>query len=636
MCGIAGKLWYRDTVAYDTASRLMSRMSGSMAYRGPDAQGSWVEQEGRIGFAHRRLAIIDLDLRSTQPMQNEDGAVQVTFNGEIYNYQELRESLARTQRHTIRTSSDTEVLIHLYEEHGLDDAPAYLRKLRGMFAFGLWDANTRKLLLARDPIGEKPLYYAETGDGLVFASTIGALLATGEIAREVDAGALEAYLSLGYIPAPLTAFVDIRKLQGGHYLVADATGIRHLAPYWELDFSRKLNLPQSEIERQIVERLDESTRMRMMSDVPLGAFLSGGVDSSAIVALMARHSSRPVKTFSVGFAGSPLDESDHAREVARAFGCDHTQLTAEVRPGELPAIVRHYEEPFADAAAIPTYFMSQVARQHVTVVLNGDGGDENFAGYTLRHRSFALAERLSLPASVGHALVALVDSLPALASEASLPYRFRKTARVFGERGWRRNLALSEIFPTRDLGRWLTHGNHSITGLQPLDHTWQTAQKFSGLDRELYFSFMLHLPDQLLVKVDRASMAWSLEARPPLLDPDFVQFCASIPAACKLYRGQPKHIFKRALRGIVPNSVLDRPKQGLTPPLGTWLRGELRPLLEQTLLGEDSFTARLLHRDIVRRLVNEHVSGKRDHQRRLYALLNLELWERQFIRGQSF
>lgn len=635
MCGIAGKLWYRPPQQRDEAHRLLERMAGCMAHRGPDAQGVWLDDAVRVGFAHRRLAIIDLDPRSTQPMANEDGRVRLTFNGEIYNYQALRKALAQSGRHALRTSSDTEVLIHLYEEHGVDQLEAYLRQLRGMFAFGLWDARRETLVLARDPIGEKPMYYAETGDGLVFGSTIGALLESAAVERRVEPAALEAYLALGYIPAPLTAFAGVRKLPAGHYLVADATGIRRLAPFWQIDFAHKIVAPVAEIERQIVERLDEATRMRMMSDVPLGAFLSGGVDSSAVVAMMARHSSRPVKTFSVSFAGTRLDESEHARLVAQTFGCDHTELNAEVHPEHLPQIVRFFEEPFADAAAVPTYFMSQAAREHVTVVLNGDGGDENFAGYTLRHRSFSLAERVGLPAPLGHALVAVAGAMPALASESSLPYRARKSLSVFGEQGWRRNLALSAIFPPPDLSRWLTRDS-SRGAYQPLQHAWQTAHRFSGLDRELYFSFALHLPEQLLVKVDRASMAWGLEARPPLLDPDYVQFCASIPAEHKLTRETSKAIFKRALRGVVPDTILDRPKQGFVPPLGTWLRRELQPLLASSMLGADSFVAQLIRPDIVRRLVDEHTSGRRDHQRKLYALLNLELWERQFIRGQAF
>jgi asparagine synthase (glutamine-hydrolysing) len=635
MCGIAGKLWYGAPERHEPARALLERMADRMAHRGPDAQGVWVDEEGQVGFAHRRLAIIDLDPRSTQPMPNEDGTVQLTFNGEIYNYQALRAELVRTGRHILRTTSDTEALIHLYEEHGLTDLEGYLRQLRGMFAFGLWDKRTSTLVLARDPIGEKPLYYAETQSGLVFGSTLGTLLESGSVERRADPAAIEAFLALGYIPAPFTAYTNVRKLPAGHYLVADAGGIRRIAPFWQLDFTRKLDMPAAEIERQIIERLDQATHMRMMSDVPLGAFLSGGVDSSAVVAMMARHSTRPVKTFSVGFAGSPLDESEHARLVAQTFGCDHTQLTAEVRPDELPQIVRFYEEPFADAAAIPTYFMSQAARQYVTVVLNGDGGDENFAGYTLRHRSFAMAERLAMPSPFGHALVAVAGALPALASESSLPYRARKSLSVFGEQGWRRNLALSAIFPPPDLSRWLV-GDGSGAAYGPLRNAWQTAHRFNGLDRELYFSFALHLPEQLLVKVDRASMAWALEARPPLLDPDFVQFCASIPVEYKLTRETTKAIFKRALRGIVPDTVLDRPKQGFVPPLDAWLRHELRPLLEASLLSADSFVGGLLQPTIVRRLVEEHTSGRRDHQRKLYALLNLELWERQFIRGQSF
>ncbi|MCI0562952.1 MAG: asparagine synthase (glutamine-hydrolyzing), partial [Nitrososphaera sp.] len=521
-----------------------------------------------IALSHRRLSIIDLDPRSGQPMQNEDGTLQVTFNGEIYNYQSLREFLKTTGRHTLRTASDTEVLLHLYEEYGPEGLDTYLNKLRGMFAFGLWDGHRQKLLLARDPIGKKPLFYAETEDGFVFASTIRALLQDVNVSRQMNLAAIQLYLRLGYIPAPFTAFEGIHKLQAGHYLWVDATGIRQIQQYWAPDFEPKLPLAEPDLQSLIIEKLEEATCLRMISDVPLGVFLSGGIDSSAVVAMMSRLSSRPVKTFSVGFIGSPQDESVQARLVAQRFGCEHTELTVEIQPESLPELIHHYEEPFADAAAIPTYFMSKVARQHVTVVLNGDGGDEDFAGYTLKHLSYSWAESLWLPSFARKGVLALSNLLPAMESESSLPYRMSKSLRILGESNWRRNIALMEVFSPSDLMRWTGREGGSPdqeSAFQSLQVLWQSARRFRGLDRELYFSLALHLPEQLLVKVDRASMAWSLEARSPLLDREFVEFCAKIPTGYKLKGRQSKYIFRQALRGIVPEEILVRGKQGFIP-----------------------------------------------------------------------
>jgi asparagine synthase (glutamine-hydrolysing) len=609
-------------------------MAGQMACRGPDGQGVWGDAQSGIALSHRRLSIIDLDPRSSQPMQNEDGRVWVVLNGEIYNYQELRKELEKGARHSWRTTSDTEVLLHLYEEYGPEEARTYLNRLRGMFALSIWDANRKTLLLARDPVGKKPLFYAETSDGLVFGSTIKALLQDERVSRRVNQVAIQLYLRLGYIPAPLTAFDGIHKLPAGHFLLADSGGIQKIAPYWASSFEPKWQLPEEELKRLLLEKLEESVRLRMISDVPLGAFLSGGVDSSAVVAMMSRLSSQPVKTFSVSFEGQAGDESVYARQVAELFGCDHTELQVKIRPESLPEIVGHFEEPFADAAAIPTFFMSQVARRHVTVVLNGDGGDEDFAGYTLKHQSYSWAEALRLPGVARAGILSLAKALPVWESESSLPYRARKSIRILGTSDWQRNLALMEVFAPGELAAGNGNSHKADAGFELLQTHWRAAREFRGLDRELYFSFALHLPEQLLVKVDRASMAWGLEARSPLLDREFVEFCARIPAGYKLRGRETKYIFKQALKDILPADILSRRKQGFIPPLGGWLRRELRSLVEESLLVEDSFVSRLLSPAVVHRIVREHLDGQKDHQRRLYTLLNLELWERLFIRGR--
>ncbi len=610
----------------------MERMASTMWHRGPDAQGVWVDRAGRVAMCHRRLSIIDLDPRANQPMQNEDGSIRVTFNGEIYNYQLLRRPLESSGRHQFETASDTEVLLHLYEEVGRRDVGVYLNSLRGMFAFGLWDVEREHLLLARDPLGKKPLYYAETVDGLVFASTIRALLQDASLPRGINRDAIDLYLTLGYIPAPWTAFDRIRKLQAGHYLLADRTGIRKIERYWAPDFEPKLGMPVKDVRLALMEEVKEATRLRMISDVPLGVFLSGGLDSSTIVALASRFSPQSVKTFSVAFDGSPEDESQYARVVAEYFGCDHTELRVELKPESLPDLVREYEEPFADPAAIPTYFMAKVARRHVTVVLNGDGGDEDFAGYSLRHLAYGWAEWARLPSYLRRCVLAVSRALPASASEAGIPHRGRKSLRILGEMDWRRNVALMEIFPRADLLPWLQERGRRRAApvFELIEALWPSAQMFDGLDRELYFSFALHLPEQLLVKVDRACMAWSLEARSPLLDREVVEFCARIPASYKLRGLRTKHIFREALRGLLPAEVLDRGKQGFIPPMDEWLRHALRPLLEDCLLAPRAFVTQILRPDFVRGLVRQHLDARRDHQRRLYTLLNLEVWAREF------
>jgi asparagine synthase (glutamine-hydrolysing) len=570
-------------------------------------------------------------------MQNEDSTVWITLNGEIYNFQSLRKQLIALGRHTFRTTSDTEVLLHLYEACGSEEIVTYLNRLRGMFAFGLWDSKQRKLLLARDPVGKKPLFYAKTSDGLIFASTIQSLFQERSIPRQMNWSAIQLYLRLGYIPAPLTGFQGIFKLQAGHYLIANARGLLKTEPYWTPNFEPKLKVSGRDLQHMIIEKLAEATRLRMISDVPLGAFLSGGIDSSAVVAMMSRQSSLPVRTFSVSFSGSPLDESAHARFVAQRFGCDHTELTVKMQPKCLLELVRHFEEPFAEFSAIPTYYMSQVARQYVKVVLNGDGGDENFAGYILRHRAYRTAESLPLPAFVQKALLILANMLPMWA-ESSSPHRLRKSLRILGEKGWRRNLALMEVFSPHDLFRLSGKVNkkpYRDAIFQPLHAIWQEACKIRGLDRELYFSFALHLPEQLLVKVDRASMAFGLETRSPLLDREFIEFCAKIPAQDKLNGNRGKYVFKQALQGILPEEILTRPKQGFIPPLGEWLKCELRELVEDCLLSQESFVGNHLRRKAVNQLVRQHLEGDRDHQRRLYTLLFLEMWERHFIRGRS-
>lgn len=623
MCGIAGKISFG---AAEVSAADIRTMADQMVCRGPDGSGVWTAADRRAGLSHRRLSIIDLDARASQPMTGDAARTVVTFNGEIYNFRDLREELGEMPW---KTTSDTEVLLKLYGGYGLDRAERYLLRLSGMFAFALWDDDRKALLLARDPVGKKPLYYSATSDGFVFASTIKALLADASVSREPNDDAIDLYLSLGYIPAPLTAFRTISKLRAGHFLIVDRNGIGQQVPYWTPDFSKKTDADEAELSREILTQLQRATERRMISDVPLGAFLSGGIDSAAVVACMSRVSTSPVKTFSVRFAGSPGDETEYARIVAERFSCDHTTLDIEIQPDHLPQIVRHFEEPFGDPAAIPTYFMAQAARRHVTVVLNGDGGDEDFAGYNFRHHAYSTAEQLPLQPLTRALARGMASLLPAWRSESSLSQRFAKSLRIVGSGDWHRNVALMEILTPAE--RLQLEANGTSAGERVLSPLWQRAKRFEGLDRELFFSFALHLPEQLLVKVDRASMAWSLEARSPLLDREFVEFCSTIPARWKLRGGRGKYIFREALRTLLPVVILDRPKQGFIPPLGDWLRGPLSPLVRDAFLASDSYIARRYRPEVVRRIAKEHLSGSRNHERRLYSLLNLEIWAREFL-----
>lgn len=623
MCGIAGKVSFGSR---EISAAGIQTMADQMVCRGPDGGGVWIAVDRRAGLSHRRLSVIDLDPRANQPMTDDAARTVVTFNGEIYNFRELRDELGELPW---RTTSDTEVLLELYRRYGLDRVEPYLLRLSGMFAFALWDDERKALLLARDPIGKKPLYYSSTSDGFVFASTIKALLTDAGVSREPNDEAIDLYLSLGFIPAPLSAFRAISKLQAGHFLVIDRNGVGPQVPYWSADFSKKSEANEVELSREILTRLQRATERRMISDVPLGAFLSGGIDSAAVVACMSRISTSPVKTFSVRFSGSPGDETEYARIVAERFSCDHTTLDIDIQPDHLPEIVRQFEEPFGDPAAIPTYFMSQAARRHVTVVLNGDGGDEDFAGYNLRHQGYVTAEQLPLQPLARAVARGMASMLPAWRSESSLPQRFTKSLRIVGSGDWHRNIALMEILTPAER-RQLT-ANGTLAGERILSPLWKTAKTFEGLDRELFFSFALHLPEQLLVKVDRASMAWSLEARSPLLDREFVEFCGTIPAHWKLRGRRGKYIFREALRPLLPEVILDRPKQGFIPPLGDWLRGPLSPLVRDVCLTSDAYIARRYRPEVIRRIAQEHLSGVRNHERRLYSLLNLEIWAREFL-----
>jgi asparagine synthase (glutamine-hydrolysing) len=630
MCGIAGfVLLGSNPPAFDPERRL-SDMVATIRHRGPDDEGVW--SDGICGLAHARLSIIDLSPAGHQPMGSPDGQVWVTFNGEIYNFQDLRRELEGLG-YRFRSHTDTEVLVHGYAEWGVD----LVDRLRGMFAFALWDRADRRLLLVRDRFGKKPLCWCRTGDAIVFGSEIKAILAWPGVDRTPDRAAIDDYLSLQYVPAPRTAFAAIRKLPAAHRLVVEAgapTGafVGEATRYWRLPApnSTKDVPPTRHLAGALVERLTEAVRLRLISDVPLGAFLSGGVDSSAVVAMMARLGAAPVKTFSIGFRNAAFDETRYARIVAQRYGTDHEELVVDPDAAAvIPRLVWHYGEPFADPSMIPTYYVAQLARGKVTVALNGDGGDEAFFGYG-RYATCRQLSRLDrLPGWFRHAAQRTIG---AVAGQA--PPRYG-----------RRLNALSTLLsgPDAPASQRYAFTIVSFMDFQKREGYAREMQAFldgSALDRlEAYFAeapdlvtganwadIHTYLPDDLMVKVDIASMAHGLETRSPLLDHVFMEWVAALPVSLKMAGGEMKALFKKAMEPYLPPEVLYRPKMGFGCPVGDWLRNELREMAYDVLLSATASSRGIFRREYVERLLDEHTTGRVQHDTRLWAILMLELW----------
>jgi asparagine synthase (glutamine-hydrolysing) len=603
-------------------------MCQAISHRGPDEDGFYFS-EG-VGLGMRRLSIIDLK-SGQQPIHNRDRTAWIVFNGEIYNYQELREKLEKLG-HTFYTNSDTEAIVHAYDQYG-SDCPKYLR---GMFAFAIWDERTEELFLARDRVGKKPILYAHINGKLIFGSEFSALLLHPEIGRDIDTEAIHHYLSFMCVPAPLTAYRAIRKLEPGHTL-RWRKGEITLERYWQPDFSKKIDISEEEAGERAIQILRDSVKVRLMSEVPLGAFLSGGIDSSAVVALMSQESSEPVKTFSIGFEEQDFSELHHARRVAEHVGADHHEFI--VRPEALevlPLLVEHYGEPYADSSAIPTYYVARETRKHVTVALNGDGGDESFAGYE-RYAAMRLAEKYHrIPAVLRDTFVQqAIGMIPSSATKrsrvndvqrflqaASLPkvQRYLKWVSVF-------DTAAKENLYSEDF----RHQTQSMRAADLLTPWFQRANGAGIVDAALLADINTYLPNDLLVKVDIATMAVSLEARSPFLDHHLIEFAASLPEKFKLRGLTTKYLLKRMLKKLLPAENLDRRKMGFGVPIGHWLRGKLQPFLRETILSEKALNRGLFRPEVVKQLVELHVRGERDHSHQLWTLLMLELWFQRFI-----
>ncbi|HEV7645646.1 MAG TPA: asparagine synthase (glutamine-hydrolyzing) [Pyrinomonadaceae bacterium] len=624
MCGIAG---FINTKIKPSAEReaLLDAMCRIITHRGPDEQGMMVDDHAALGM--RRLSIIDLKT-GQQPIYDESGDLVIVFNGEIYNFRELKTELEK-RGHRFKTNSDTETIVHAYEEFGA----GCLQHLRGMFAFAIWNKARKELFIARDRVGKKPLYYSVLDDGeLVFGSELKVLLTHGGIKREIDLGALDAYLSFGYIPDPMCIFKNVRKLEAGHYLIwRDGKVETH--GYW--DFEYKENAASKKEEdyiEELRELIKDAVNVRLISEVPLGAFLSGGVDSSAIVGNMARLSDQPVKTFSIGFNEDSFNELKYARVTAEHFGTEHHEFIVTPDLCDIvDELVWHFDEPFADSSALPTYMVSKMAREYVTVVLSGDGGDELFGGYTRYVTDKKRAGLAHLPRSIRAGLLQPVSRmLPHNAPGKNYLYnvsldpvdRYIDNISHFSAR---HKKALYSAGLKQNMNGTANAGEELFRRFASGVETGNSTDKLLYLDSKTY------LPGDILTKVDRMSMAASLEARVPLLDHKLIEFVTRIPAELKLNGLETKYIFKRAMQGLVPDSILHRPKQGFGVPINEWINLQLRDRIREDLLEKRTLDRGYFEPGYIKLLLDEHERGRRDHSHSLWILWMLELWHRRYV-----
>ncbi len=627
MCGICGIF----NTALDPLSNgeRIERMSERLRHRGPDSHGEFGLPY--LALAVRRLSIIDLET-GEQPLRNEAGDVTVVFNGEIYNYREIRRQLEE-RGHRFRGQSDGEVIAHLYEQHGLD----FSKELNGMFAIALWDESRKRLVLARDRAGEKPLYYWLANHHLVFASEIKAILEYPETRREVDPEAIPEYLFYGYVPSPRTIFSHIKRLPAGHWMLVEGGEVR-IEPYWRLkDHVRRRETPvqkqdQPELVRELRERLREAVLSRLVSDVPLGLFLSGGIDSSTLAALMSELAPGKVNTFSVAFREKSFNEEAYAQLVSRYFHTRHHVLIADERAlcDGLHAVAERLDEPLADPAVVPTFLLSRFARPSITVALSGEGSDEIFGGYPTYLGTQLARYYLRLPRFLRrHFLERLSPFLPVSSSAVPIGLFFRRFLSCAERIAAERHQIWFGMFSPHELDEVLANGKSKYspaTLFVPVRNAIEDAPCENGLAETLYLDFCLYLADDLLVKVDRASMACSLEVRTPFLDHRLIEFAAGLPVSLKVRHFQLKYLLKKAVEAWLPRKIVYRQKRGFSVPISRLLRQELRPLLEEKLSAGRLKREGFFDPAVVRRLIEEHGHGKADHRKALWTLLMFELW----------
>jgi len=637
MCGITGGIWFDPELALQ--EQTLQRMVDVLRHRGPDDEGTfvspWQSRPGRetlpgVALGHRRLAIIDV-AGGHQPMANEDGSIRVVFNGEIYNFGQLRRRLEGAG-HRFRTDCDTETLVHLYEDEG----PALLEHLVGMFAMAIWDARRGQLLLARDRLGQKPLVYCQQPGRLLFASELKSLLEVPGVERQIDPQALDEYLTYQYVPHPRTIFRGIAKLPPGHCAVY-RDGSLEVRPYWKPDFDVEEDRPAADYAEELRERMTRSVELRLQSDVPLGALLSGGVDSTIVVGLMRQLTAEPVRTFSIGFPVPEYDETAYARMAAERFGTDHEEFQVEPSAVEiLPQLVRHFDEPFADSSAVPTWYVAQLSRQHVTVVLSGDGGDELFAGYP-RYRAVRLAERFDRLPGVIRRMAAgrFWQKLPASPRLKSRRRRWKRFVDVLGETPQRRYLEWIAIFgEARRAALYSDAFMATLPSADPLEFLAAAFGRCRHRDPVTAASLadlVTYLPCDLMTKVDVATMAHGLECRQPFLDHRVVELAARMPGKLKFRRGRGKRILMETFADLLPEPIRRRPKMGFGVPLDHWFRNELKDFARDVLLDRRTLQRGYFVEETVRGLLDDHQQGRFDHSIRLWSLLVLELWHREWV-----
>ncbi|QDT01678.1 Asparagine synthetase [glutamine-hydrolyzing] 1 [Rubripirellula lacrimiformis] len=634
MCGITGAVWHQPRHAI--APELLSKMTDVISHRGPNDSQTWLNPEHRdaygntvgIGLGFRRLSIIDID-GARQPIANEDGSIRMVFNGEIYNYQTLRRRLQGTG-HTFATQGDGESIIHLYEDLGTD----CFAQLNGMFAIAIWDGTRNRMVLARDRIGQKPLYYAVRDGRLVFGSELKCLAEVPGTCTEIDPAAVDEFLTYQYIPHPSTIWKGVRKLAPGHLAIFE-NGELKVQRYWDFDPSVQRSITAHQAQEQLRELLTDSVKLRMQSDVPLGTFLSGGIDSSLITAIAQSQSDVPVNTFSIGFPIADFDETRYAAQVAKHLGTNHQRF--EVTPNAVDVIdklVWHYDEPFGDSSAVPTWYLSEMTKREVTVALSGDGGDELFAGYE-RYRALWLSQRLQRIFPIQKIPgIGLVQRLPDSNRRRSIIRRGKRFLEAIGQPAARRYLNWLQIFPESLRASLYTDGfMESLPGDDPfefLESVWNRSEGRDVVTRASMSDVLSYLPCDLCTKVDIASMAHGLEVRQPMLDHRVVEFAASLPVDLKFRGRRGKLILQDTFGSMIPSSIFTRKKMGFGIPIAAWLRNELKPMVHDTLLSSDSRTQSMFRQDAVAELVRSHESCEQNHGYRLWNLLILEKWLRQW------
>lgn len=626
MCGITGKICFGNN---SVSRQEILTMNEKIKHRGPDDGGFYISPDKKVGLGHRRLSIIDLSALGHQPMNYRD-RYWIVFNGEIYNFQEKREMLIKNG-YFFKSKTDTEVILALYDKYGKD----CLTHLRGMFAFAIYDEKEKTVFCARDRVGKKPFKYYFNNDVFIFASELKAILTQKEYHKEPDYTAIHHYLTLQYCPAPLTGFKDIKKLEPAHYLFIDLkNGKIEKERYWKLDYSQKLDLSEEEWKKRIMEKLEESVKLRMISDVPLGAFLSGGIDSSAIIGIMSKFSDKPVKTFSIGFEEEKYNELPYARIIAKKFKTDHTEFI--VKPDAidiLPMLVKQYEEPFADSSALPSYYLSQMTRKYVTVALNGDGGDENFGGYK-RYVYYKLS--LLIDRIISHKNISklglgrffeknksdLFQKINTFLFYQSDNYAKRSTGYISCFRNDQKNEMYGEKFKGifKDIDSLnIIAGKFSESGVN------------DKIDQNLYADIGTYLPDDLMTKVDMATMATSLESRSPFLDQEFLELTARIPSSLKIKGCSKKYIFKKSLNDLLPKEILSRRKKNFSVPINDWFKKKFQKFAIDKLTSEKFMKHEMFDLACIKSLLQKHTDTKTDYSSQIWTLLVLSLWLEEYF-----